>query len=45
MFSWATRPAFDLTQMSVWDWFLLFGLLIIISAAYGLLIRTAEDIA
>jgi hypothetical protein len=35
---------FDMTQMSVWDWFLLFGLLILISIAYGLLIRTASEI-
>lgn len=42
--SWAAQP-FDLTNMSLLDWWLLFGVLILISLSYGLLIRTATEVA
>ena len=42
--AWTAKP-FDLTNMSLADWWLFFGVVIVISVSYGLLIRTAEDIA
>lgn len=41
---WAKRP-FDLENMSLLDWFLLFGVFLAIAVAWGLIIRTGNELA
>lgn len=41
--SWLAHPYRD--DMSATDWFLFFGLLIVISAAWGLILRKIKEVA